>query len=301
MSGGEASSTPESSVRRTRYQKTTKQTIHRSELKNAPYNPRKINRIAAKRLRGSIQSHGLVGGVVWNKRTGHIVGGHQRIAQLDELEGSPDYMIEVDVVDIDEIAEKELNIALNNRTMHGEFDDDMLAGVIQDLVDAKRNVERTGFTMFDVQEMLGDVVLAGEAAEQRDAEADVLAELDEIRQIAREDDGPASYGGEPLPSDTTGREPAMVIPTPPSENREQHDSPPAVDPRSTPAALAQRRVDYVGEVRGEVDSDTMLTLVFSSDAMREQFQRHFKIDRTKRYIDRFEIEAAFGVDMGDWQ
>lgn len=300
MSGGEASSTPEQSPRRTRYQKSTKQTIHRSELKGAPYNPRSINRVAAKRLRGSIQSHGLVGGIVWNKRTGHIVGGHQRLAQLDELEGSGDYMIEVDVVDIDDLAEKELNIALNNRALQGEFDEDMLAGVVQDIIEAGHNIERTGFTMFDAQEMLGDIVLRGDAADQRDAEKESLDELANIKQLAA-DDEPVSYGGETLPSDTDGAEPRMVVPTPPSENRERHDSPPAIDPRSTPEALRQRRVDYVEESRGEVDADTMLTLVFQSDRQREMFQRHFKIDPASRYLDRFAIEAALNVDMGDWK
>lgn len=284
------------SANKTKYQKSTKLLIARTELVNAPYNPRTINRIAAKRLKGSIQSHGLVGGIVWNRRTGHIVGGHQRLNQLDELEGTSEYTLEVDVIDVDLDEEKELNIALNNRTMQGEFDNDKLAGVIQDLVEARRNIERTGFTMHDCQEMIGDIMLAGEAAVQRDTEASVFAELDELKALAKEYRAP-----EGLPSDTDGQEPTMVVPTPPLPRQDDYsNNPPIEKPESSsPEALAKRRVDYVSETEGEVDADTMITLTFNTNAQRAKFQRLMKLESTKRYFDRYEIEVAFGVDLGD--
>jgi len=48
--------------------------------------------------------------IVWNKRTGNIVGGHQRLKVLLDMG-----MREVDcvVVDLDEAKEKALNLALN--------------------------------------------------------------------------------------------------------------------------------------------------------------------------------------------
>lgn len=278
---------------KTKYQKSSKLLIARADLVNAPYNPRTINRIAAKRLKGSIQSHGLVGGIVWNRRTGHIVGGHQRLTQLDELEGTSDYTLEVDVIDVDLDEEKELNIALNNRTMQGEFDNDKLAGVIQDLVAARRNVERTGFTMHDCQDMIGDIMLAGEAAVQRDTEADVFAELDDLKALAKEYRAP-----EGLPADTDGQEPTMVVPTSPLPREDDYSNNPMPE-SSSPEALAKRRVDYVSETEGEVDADTMVTLTFNTNAQRAKFQRMMKLEPTKRYFDRYEIEVAFNVELGD--
>lgn len=91
-----------------RFQKFKPANIHRSELKNAPYNPRKIQSENKKRLKKSLESHGLVETIVWNRRTGNIVGGHQRIEQLDALEKSQNYMLTVAEVDVDDAEEKSL-------------------------------------------------------------------------------------------------------------------------------------------------------------------------------------------------
>jgi len=58
-----------------KYQKFEAVTIHRSEIKNADYNPRKIADHAQKGLRKSLKQNGLVETLVWNKRTGNLVGG----------------------------------------------------------------------------------------------------------------------------------------------------------------------------------------------------------------------------------
>ena len=93
-----------------------------SDLKPAPYNPRKSNEKQEANLKKSLEKFGVVEPIVFNKRTGYIVGGHFRIRELKKLGYK-----EVDcvIVDLNEDDEKELNIRLNANT--GEWDYDKLA------------------------------------------------------------------------------------------------------------------------------------------------------------------------------
>jgi DNA modification methylase len=95
-----------------------------ASLKQAPYNPRKISDKAMAGLRASLDRWGIVQDVVVNRRTGHIVGGHQRVAALKAagVKEAP-----VCWVDLDETEEKALNVALNNPHIGGEFDDTLQA------------------------------------------------------------------------------------------------------------------------------------------------------------------------------
>lgn len=63
---------------KSKYQNYDTETISRDMIKNAPYNPRIIDKEAKRRLRKNIAKHGLVSALTWNKRTGNLVGGHQR-------------------------------------------------------------------------------------------------------------------------------------------------------------------------------------------------------------------------------
>jgi hypothetical protein len=69
--------------------------VHRSQITNAPYNPRRITDAGKRKLLEVVKRHALVAPITWNERTGHIVGGHQRIAQVDVLKGSKDYNYEL--------------------------------------------------------------------------------------------------------------------------------------------------------------------------------------------------------------
>lgn len=95
-----------------------------SELDPAPYNPRTIAPSALDGLRHSVERFGLVEPIVWNRRTGRVVGGHQRLKVLQQLEKAE---TDVVVVDIDETEEKALNVALNNPAIAGEFTADIHA------------------------------------------------------------------------------------------------------------------------------------------------------------------------------
>ena len=121
--------------------------IHRSEIKLAAYNPRKIDEAGKKRLKADLKSHGLVETLVWNKRTGILISGHQRLFCIDELEKRKDYDLVVSVVDVPEKEERELNIILNNPALAGEWDLDKLKDLA---ITSDIKLEDVGFTPVDI-------------------------------------------------------------------------------------------------------------------------------------------------------
>ena len=64
------------------------QTLPIADLHPAKYNPRKDLRPGDpeyEKLKRSISTFGNVEPIVWNRRTGNVVGGHQRLKVLTEL------------------------------------------------------------------------------------------------------------------------------------------------------------------------------------------------------------------------
>lgn len=103
---------------------------HRSKFHGAPYNPRTIDDKAKRKLKAALEKRGLVAPITVNRRTGNIVGGHQRISALDALHG-PDYELTVAVIDVDENEEKALNLLLNNQEAGGQTDMEKLDELIR--------------------------------------------------------------------------------------------------------------------------------------------------------------------------
>ena len=122
--------------------------INRSQINMAGYNPRKITPEARAKLEKNLETHGLMGGIVWNVRTGNLVSGHQRLTILDKKQGykkndkETDYKVWVTKVDLDEKTEKEQNIFFNNQSAMGYFDDEKLKVIMKE-VDFS---EGTGFS-----------------------------------------------------------------------------------------------------------------------------------------------------------
>lgn len=124
------------------------------KLNPAEYNPRKDLKPGDseyEKLKQSIQTFGYVEPVLWNKRTGNIIGGHQRYKVLVEL-GQTE--IDCVIVDMDLENEKALNIALNK--VSGDWDKDKLMLLISDLQGSDFDVSLTGFDAFELDDLFKD-------------------------------------------------------------------------------------------------------------------------------------------------
>ena len=106
--------------------------IKASKLKPATYNPRQISTKQYKDLKNSITKFGLVDPIIVNKNGYVVIGGHQRLKVLNEMQTDT---IPCVVLDLSKEKERELNVRLNKNT--GDFDIDILANEfdIDELVD----------------------------------------------------------------------------------------------------------------------------------------------------------------------
>lgn len=100
------------------------------KLNPAEYNPRDISDKAREGLSNSITSFGLMQPIVWNKQTGNVVGGHQRLYEIIS-KGAEE--TDVIVVDFPLAKEKAANIALNHAGITGHYDDDKLQLLLSDI------------------------------------------------------------------------------------------------------------------------------------------------------------------------
>jgi ParB-like nuclease family protein len=115
----------------------------------APYNPRRALKPtdkAYRKLEASIREFGLVEPLIWNERTGHVVGGHARLAILKAI-GLTE--VPVSVVRLSVAREKALNVVLNNQEAQGRYDPSLLAGILDDLKD----LPELGMTGFDPESL----------------------------------------------------------------------------------------------------------------------------------------------------
>ena len=94
-----------------------------SDLHPAEYNPRQITEEAFAGLGQSISRFGMLVHIVWNRRSGNIVGGHQRYKHLCE---TGETETDVVVVDLDNDEEVALNITLNNPHIRGNFSKEVM-------------------------------------------------------------------------------------------------------------------------------------------------------------------------------
>ena len=156
------------------------QTIPVTQINPAPYNPRqdlKPGDAEYEKLKKSINEFGYVEPLVWNKRTGTLVGGHQRLKVLIDQGASE---IDVSVVDLPIQKEKALNLALNK--ISGRWSEDKLAELISELnTTPDFDMSLTGFDLPEISEILDrfDEVKDGD---DFDFEAEVNAIKEPITQ-----------------------------------------------------------------------------------------------------------------------
>ena len=140
------------------------QKIPVASMNPAKYNPRKDLKPGDPeydKLKRSIDSFGYIEPIVWNERTGNIVGGHQRFKILLE-EGVKE--IECVVVDYGLNREKLANVALNK--VQGKFEQSTLELLIKELSDISIDdldagdpidLSLTGLDDLDIDTMLEDI------------------------------------------------------------------------------------------------------------------------------------------------
>lgn len=184
-----------------------------NSLKANPKNPRTINKDDYKNLLNSIKKFGDLSGIVLNKNTGQLVGGHQRIQAFKELGGRPVVIERLDapnskgtiatgyvLLDDEKYAYREVqwdadfetaaNIAANR--IQGEFDLDLLAQLDYELSQLENGADLlalTGQTEDEINKLLDQVGANGEgdAAEDEAPEVDTqnppVSKLGEIYQL----------------------------------------------------------------------------------------------------------------------
>lgn len=126
--------------------------IEFSRINRAVYNPRedlKPGDQAWKDIEASLDEFGQVESLVWNKRTGNLVGGHQRMTILEHKGKDRAFF---SVVDLDLAAEKKLNVILNK--VGGRWDNRKLAHVLEELTLARIDISTLGLTKVELADLL---------------------------------------------------------------------------------------------------------------------------------------------------
>jgi hypothetical protein len=159
-----------------------------AELAGDAANPRKISDKAAGGLANSLDRFGDLSGIVWNKRTGELVCGHQRMQQIRAKWGDRPieavdaahslfgiridaaHFFPVRVVDWSKAMQRAANVAANSQKIAGEYTDDVSAYILE--VQAALEAEAPG-TLADT----------------------LLLELLELEAAAAEGEGGGAGGG----------------------------------------------------------------------------------------------------------
>ena len=150
---------------------TTIEAATAGDLRPAGYNPRTISPEKLEMLRKAMAEYGDLGGIVFNVATGRVVGGHQRLKTLDptwpitktshtDATGTvaigyietPEGRWSYREVDWSEKKEKAANIAANKHG--GEWDDDLLRQLLDELYQTGMDMDLTGFDQKELDELL---------------------------------------------------------------------------------------------------------------------------------------------------
>lgn len=137
------------------------------ELQVAAYNPRKDLRpedVEYQSIKRSLDKFGCVEPIIWNERTGNVVGGHQRLKIL--MDGGVE-AVDVSVVNLAPIEEKALNVALNK--ISGNWDIGKLTDIMQELVE-RDFASFTGYSVKEIEKLTDQVNI--------DATISTLGEID---------------------------------------------------------------------------------------------------------------------------
>ncbi|WP_431818791.1 site-specific DNA-methyltransferase [Bacillus pumilus] len=155
-------------------------TIPVHKINPSPYNPRidlQPGDPEYDSLKNSIKKFGYIDPLVWNERTGHLVGGHQRFKVL--MEDNPSEIL-VSVVSLNDQDEKALNVALNK--ISGHWDENKLEKLLTELKDNNLDLETVGFTEEEYEDLLDSVSIENEIVIVEEDNFDVQEALDNIKE-----------------------------------------------------------------------------------------------------------------------
>jgi ParB-like chromosome segregation protein Spo0J len=159
--------------------------VKRSEIHGAPYNPRQISDDARRKLRADLKKFGILGPIIVNARSMNIVSGHQRVDAMDQLMRKPDYELTVAFVDLDDRAEVEANVLLNNQAVMGDWDTSKLAELKLAFPDLDFQKD-LGFDQVDLDVMFSGLDDMAELAPMFQSRA-VPEEEDELTRMQKAD------------------------------------------------------------------------------------------------------------------
>ena len=136
-----------------------------SDLNPHPGNPRKITDEALLKLKKSLTEFGDLSGIIYNRTTNRLIGGHQRLKVLPpdidiQIEDGANHghfflgndKFEVRFVDWDETKEKAANIAANQHG--GEWEYPLLCDWINDLDSKNIDMDLLGFSDEELKAMM---------------------------------------------------------------------------------------------------------------------------------------------------
>jgi ParB-like chromosome segregation protein Spo0J len=121
------------------------------DINPAQYNPRRdFTDAELKAFEANLDKFGCVELLVWNERTGNLVGGHKRFAWLKKKGATK---VRVAVVDLNDKDEKTLNLALNRQGL-GLWDEEKLEILLEELHIENIDLELTGFNEIELASLL---------------------------------------------------------------------------------------------------------------------------------------------------
>lgn len=241
-------------------------------LTPSPDNPRRISKQALADLSRSLREFGDLGSIVFNRQTGHLVGGHQRSSALptnaqihwiDETKGVIRHNGEevfVRAVDWDLEKERRALILANNPNLQGEWDQEKLAELLTEV-----DFEAAGFSTMDIESAFTDEQIAGiigrasvldegqESDEVKDAVAGLEAMGGKRKERGKKDEPQFGPEGKPLPEDSF---------------------------KDSIGSQARRKARVE-----QPDANYTRTIVFRSDKHAEQFMRFAGYPPEQRYLD----------------
>ena len=132
------------------------QKIKIADLKEAEYNPRrKLEKTdeAYKRIKASVEEFGCIDPIIVNSKNMTVIGGHQRLEILKELQYEE---IECVILSLDEKQEKRLNLSLNKNS--GYWDNMKLEELFDELNLSEEELFATGFSTTEVEDLKTDFI-----------------------------------------------------------------------------------------------------------------------------------------------